>query len=78
MKKIYSQCFTVFNFFLILIIGINEGNAQVIKPFKERTSSYSPARTIYKIKGDFTMIGNSNLTLQNYRQLIASYDTINI
>ncbi|MBW1655104.1 T9SS type B sorting domain-containing protein [Flavobacterium quisquiliarum] len=66
MKKIYSQCFTVFNFFLILIIGINEGNAQVIKPFKERTSSYSPARTIYKIKGDFTMIGNSNLTLQNY------------
>ncbi|MCR4031324.1 MULTISPECIES: gliding motility-associated C-terminal domain-containing protein [Flavobacterium] len=66
MKKIYSQCFAVFCFFLILFIGTNEGNAQVIKPFKERTSLFSPARTIYKIKGDFTMIGNSNLTLQHY------------
>ncbi|AWK06730.1 hypothetical protein HYN56_21855 [Flavobacterium crocinum] len=66
MKKIYSQCLTVFYFFLILVIGVNEVNAQVIKPFKERTSSYSPAKTIYKIKGDFTMIGNTNLTLQNY------------
>ncbi len=50
----------------MLVIGINTVNAQVIKPFKERTSSYSPARTIYKIKGDFTMIGNTNLTLQDY------------
>nr|WP_294785588.1 gliding motility-associated C-terminal domain-containing protein [uncultured Flavobacterium sp.] len=66
MKKIYSQYFAVFYFLLILFFGINKGNAQVIKPFKERTSSYTPARTIYKIKGDFTMIGNSNLTLQNY------------
>ncbi|WP_289661433.1 gliding motility-associated C-terminal domain-containing protein [Flavobacterium panacagri] len=66
MKKIYSQCFAVFYFLLILVIGSNKGNAQVIKPFKERTSSYSPTRTIYKIKGDFTMIGNTNLTLQDY------------
>ncbi|MFD2941997.1 hypothetical protein, partial [Flavobacterium notoginsengisoli] len=66
MKKIYSQNFAIFYFFLLLIMGISKGNAQVIKPFKERTSSYSPAKTIYKIKGDFTMIGNTNLTLQNY------------
>ncbi|MDQ1166649.1 gliding motility-associated C-terminal domain-containing protein [Flavobacterium sp. SORGH_AS_0622] len=66
MKKIYSQYFAVFYFLLMLIIGITEANAQVIKPFKERTSSYSPTKTIYKIKGDFTMIGNTNLTMQNY------------
>lgn len=66
MKKIYSQYFAVFYFLLMLFVGINKGNAQVIKPFKERTSSFTPARTIYKIKGDFTMIGNTNLTLQNY------------
>ncbi|PBJ09049.1 gliding motility-associated C-terminal domain-containing protein [Flavobacterium sp. ACN6] len=68
MKKIYSHFFAVFYFFLMLVVGINKGNAQVIKPFKERTSSYSPAKTIYKIKGDFTMIGNTNLTLQNYAE----------
>ncbi|AXB58437.1 T9SS type B sorting domain-containing protein [Flavobacterium fluviale] len=66
MKKIYSPFTAVFYILLMLVIGINTGNSQVIKPFKERTSSYSPAKTIYKIKGDFTMIGNTNLTLQNY------------
>ena len=68
MKKNYSQNFAAFYFFLLLIIGISEGNAQVIKTFKERTSSYSPAKTIYKIKGNFTMLGNTNLTLQNYAE----------
>ncbi|MCV2484716.1 SprB repeat-containing protein, partial [Flavobacterium sp. SH_e] len=66
MKKFYSQHFAVFYFFLMLVMGITEGNSQVIKPFKERTSSYSPTKTIYKIKGNFTMMGNTNLTLQNY------------
>ncbi len=47
-------------------MSINEIKAQVIVPFKERTSSYTPTRTIYKIKGDFTMIGNINLITQNY------------
>ncbi|CAM3411999.1 gliding motility-associated C-terminal domain-containing protein [Flavobacterium chungbukense] len=66
MKKYYSQYLAVFYFFLMLFAGINEINSQVIVPFKERTSSYSPTKTIYKIKGDFTMIGNTNLTLQDY------------
>ncbi|MBZ4033680.1 gliding motility-associated C-terminal domain-containing protein [Flavobacterium sp. 17A] len=66
MKKIYSQHLTAFYFFVMLIMGINEVNAQVIVPFKERTSTYSPTKTIYKIKGDFTMIGNTNLSTQNY------------
>lgn len=40
--------------------------SQVIVPFTPRTSVYTPTKTIYNIKGDFTMIGNTNLTLSNY------------
>lgn len=41
-------------------------NAQVIKTFTQRSSSYTPSKLIYNIRGDFTMIGNTNLTLQSY------------
>ena len=40
--------------------------SQVRVPFKQRTSAFSPTKTIYSINGDYTMIGNTNLTLQNY------------
>ncbi|RCU57309.1 hypothetical protein DU428_05785, partial [Oceanihabitans sediminis] len=40
--------------------------AQVIEPFTQRSSQYSPDVKIYNIKGDFTLIGNSNLTLETY------------
>jgi len=40
--------------------------AQVVEPFKPRTSAATPARTVYNIKGDFVLIGNTNLTLQTY------------
>ncbi|WJS94139.1 gliding motility-associated C-terminal domain-containing protein [Flavobacterium johnsoniae] len=66
MKKFYYPYLTAFYIFFMLFMSINEVKAQVIVPFKERTSTYSPTRTIYKIKGDFTMIGNINLTTQNY------------
>ena len=41
-------------------------NAQVIVPFTQRTSTYTPTTKIYNIKGDFQMIGNTNLTLVDY------------
>ncbi|MEZ7866363.1 MAG: hypothetical protein QMB37_02800 [Paludibacteraceae bacterium] len=41
-------------------------NAQVIVPFTQRTSTYSPTTKIYNIRGDFQMIGNTNLTLVTY------------
>ena len=41
-------------------------NSQIRKAFTQRTSSYSPTKKIYNIKGDFTMIGNTNLTLRDY------------
>jgi len=34
--------------------------------FTQRTSAFSPTQTIYSINGDYTMIGNTNMTLQNY------------
>lgn len=66
MKKKYSPYF-VFYALSMLLCGFSfTANSQVIVPFKERTSSYSPIKTNYKIKGNFTMMGNTNLTLQNY------------
>ena len=52
-------------FFLLLGIVLT-ANAQLRVPFTQRTSQYTPTQKIYSIKGDFTMIGNTNLTLQNY------------
>jgi uncharacterized repeat protein (TIGR01451 family) len=34
--------------------------------FLQRTSSATPSQTVYNVKGDFTMLGNTNLTLVNY------------
>ena len=52
--------------FLVIVIlaGLSQyTSAQVLKAFTQRTSSYTPTKNIYNIKGDFTMIGNTNLTL---------------
>lgn len=55
---------------LILIIPIIEANAQTLTTpqvnFTQRTSAATPAQSIYNIKGDFTLLGNTNLTLVNY------------
>jgi len=41
-------------------------NAQLIVPFTQRPSQATPNQTIYKLRGDFQMIGNTNSTLFNY------------
>lgn len=41
-------------------------SAQVVVDFTQRTSAYTPGQKIYSIKGDFQMIGNTNLTLVSY------------
>jgi len=50
---------------LMLLLWL-PSNAQVRVPFIQRTSQYSPEKKIYNIKGDFQMIGNTNLTLETY------------
>jgi len=58
------------NLILILLVLFLMANsivqAQVVVPFAQRTSQYTPVKKIYSIKGDFTMIGNTNLSLENY------------
>jgi uncharacterized repeat protein (TIGR01451 family) len=55
--------------FLFLVAPI-EMKAQTLTSaqvgFSQRTSSATPTKTIYNLKGDFTMLGNTNLTLVNY------------
>ncbi len=59
MKKIILSILFIPAFFSFI-------NAQVITPFTQRTSQYTPGKTIYNVQGDFALIGNTNLTLVNY------------
>jgi hypothetical protein len=52
---------------LLILLGIsNNASAQVKKAFTQRTSQFTPTKKIYNVKGDFTMLGNTCLTPQNY------------
>nr|WP_315160751.1 gliding motility-associated C-terminal domain-containing protein [uncultured Flavobacterium sp.] len=71
MKKNYSHYIIAnkinYLFILFFILGSYFTlNAQVMVPFKERTSSFTPSKKTYNVKGNFTMMGNTNLTLQDY------------
>ncbi|MDO9184217.1 MAG: HYR domain-containing protein, partial [Bacteriovorax sp.] len=71
MKKNYSHYIIAnkinYLFILFFILGSYFTiNAQVMIPFKERTSSFTPSKKTYNVKGNFTMMGNTNLTLQDY------------
>lgn len=52
------------SFFLIAWIGTCQ--AQVRVPFQPRASKADPTQTSFRVKGDFVIIGNTNLTLENY------------
>ncbi|WP_143959442.1 DUF7507 domain-containing protein [Litoribacter populi] len=47
--------------FIFMMAGMSPVKAQVQVPFSPRTATATPEKTIYSIKGDFTMIGNTNL-----------------
>ena len=53
-------------FVVIILSTIFNSYGQVRVPFAPRTATASPSKTVYAIKGDFTMIGNTNLTLASY------------
>lgn len=52
-----------------LLLAGHFSEAQICVPFAQRTSHYSPSKTVYHVRGDFAMIGNTSLTLQNYGDL---------
>ena len=63
-KLIYK--FGAIVFTLLFVVMLIPVNAQIKKTFTQRESQYSPGKKIYNIKGDFQMIGNTNMTLVNY------------
>lgn len=63
-----SSLFLVLLFTLLILPIITEAQT-VTSPqvnFSQRTSTATPTKTIYNVKGDFTMLGNTNLTLSSY------------
>ncbi|WP_299554295.1 gliding motility-associated C-terminal domain-containing protein [Seonamhaeicola sp.] len=74
MKKLYTYShFLMHNNLIkllciaVFILGsISNTYSQVRVPFTPRASQATPTQTIYNIKGDFAMLGNTNMTLVNY------------
>ena len=52
---------SVLAFFLLTFSFYFSGVAQVFVPLEQRSPLNDPERTIFRVKGDFTMIGNSNM-----------------
>lgn len=74
MKKMYYKQLLVL---FVVLSGITlPVHSQIQVPFTQRTSVYSPTKTIYNLKGDFNMIGNTNLTLVNYGDNITNDNTM--
>jgi trimeric autotransporter adhesin len=74
MKKIYPKkikySLNYLVFYILFFVAPFHIKAQTLTSpqvnFSQRTSTATPSKTIYNIKGDFTMLGNTNLTLVNY------------
>ncbi|HLV14725.1 MAG TPA: hypothetical protein VKY41_06055, partial [Xanthomarina sp.] len=49
--------------FILICSFASSTFSQVLEPFTQRSSQYTPDIKLYSIKGDFTLIGNSNLTV---------------
>jgi hypothetical protein len=66
-SKMKNRLKTTIAFMVVfLLLGSFAQAQEVVVPFTQRTSTYTPGKKIYNIKGDFQMIGNTNMTLQNY------------
>lgn len=74
MKKNYPQkrksYLIYFVFSILFLVVFTSTTAQTLTSpqvnFLQRTSTATPSKVIYNIKGDFTMLGNTNLTLNSY------------
>ncbi|WP_323026851.1 gliding motility-associated C-terminal domain-containing protein [Gelidibacter japonicus] len=73
MKKLYSAKInyskSILQIVLIIVLALSPtivSFGQVRVDFTPRSSVFTPNKTVYNVKGDFTMLGNTNLTLVNY------------
>ncbi len=59
----HKQLYGMLTAFVLLLSNLGSNSyAQVRVPFAPRTALETPTQTIYSVKGDFAMIGNTNLT----------------
>ena len=56
----------IFGCLFIAFFGFAQTGTTPQVLFSQRTSTATPLQTIYNVKGDFTLIGNTNLTLLSY------------
>jgi uncharacterized repeat protein (TIGR01451 family) len=60
------KIYLTFGCLFIAFFGFGQTVTSPQVSFSQRTAAANPAQTIYNIKGDFTLIGNTNLTLATY------------
>ncbi|MFE3868941.1 LamG-like jellyroll fold domain-containing protein [Flavobacterium sp. LS2P90] len=74
MKKLYFKNINYkwycLLFSILFFVVTTQMEAQTLTspqvPFMQRTSAANPAQKIYNVKGDFTLLGNTNLSLSTY------------
>src|SRR5690606_6402613 len=73
MKKLYSAKInyskSILQIVLVIVLALSPTIVtfgQVRVDFTPRSSVFTPNKTVYNVKGDFTMLGNTNLTLVRY------------
>ncbi|WP_417370490.1 gliding motility-associated C-terminal domain-containing protein [Gelidibacter japonicus] len=73
MKKLYSAKInyskSILQIVLVIVLALSPTIVtfgQVRVDFTPRSSVFTPNKTVYNVKGDFTMLGNTNLTLVGY------------
>ena len=68
-RKNRSRLFSYFVMAVALMLpiaAVAQTTSTLVKPFTPRTGTLNDNLPIWHIKGDFTLIGNANLTLQTY------------
>lgn len=60
------KSYLIFGCLFIVFFGLAQTVTTPQVLFSQRTSAATPLQTIYNVKGDFTLIGNTNLTLETY------------
>ena len=58
--------YLTFGYFFMSFFGFSQNVTSPQVLFSQRTSAATPFQTIYNVKGDFTLIGNTNLSLATY------------
>ncbi len=59
-------CLMLLILFSVISLTAQQAPTSPQVPFVQRTATSTPTQAVYNIKGDFTMLGNTNLTLLNY------------